>query len=139
MQVFVPFPAPIDCARFLDTSRLHKQILECDQILKAISGVGGWINHPVVAMYRDYAKWLRFYRATLVNYPHNFIAAYEFSRKADKIRPPFLTDAFCDQHKRRLYTKAPEHYPQFADYGESDENWYVVDGVLLKYINGKQV
>lgn len=53
--------------------------------------------------------------------------------------PSFLTQEFCDQHKRRLYTKAQELYPQFAKYGKSDVNYYFVDGELLKYKNGKRI
>ena len=62
-----------------------------------------------------------------------------WSSFADSCRPEFLADAFCDQHKRRLYTKSPNLYPQFASYGTSDENGYVVGGKLLKCVNGKQV
>lgn len=62
-----------------------------------------------------------------------------FSGYCNFITPPFLTPDFCDQHKRRLYTKAPERYPQFAEFGTSNVNWYYVDGQLKKYINGKQI
>lgn len=62
-----------------------------------------------------------------------------FNDRANIIMPPFLTDDFCNQHKRRLYSKSAELYPQFAEYGKSEENWYFVGGKLLKYINGKQV
>lgn len=53
-------------------------------------------------------------------------------------QPNFLTDEFCDQHKRRLYTKNNNFHAYFYKYGESQENWYYVDGKLLKYINGKK-
>ena len=36
MQIFIPYPSPIDVAKCLDPRRLNKQILECDQIMKAI-------------------------------------------------------------------------------------------------------
>jgi hypothetical protein len=65
--------------------------------------------------------------------------ALKFSYYADKIRPPFLTDDFCDQHKRRLFTKAPELYPQFEKYGKNYENWYFLDGNIVKYVNGKRL
>jgi hypothetical protein len=41
--------------------------------------------------------------------------------------------------KRRLYTKNPEHYAQWAHLGKSEENWYFVDGVWRKYVNGKRI
>ena len=141
MQVFVPFPSPIDVARCLDKRRLRKQIIECDQILAAINGDSkAWFNHPVVKMYSKHKFWLYHYREVLSYYLQGYpqVAKYT-SNTAGLDRPPFLTDEFCDQHKRRLYTKAPDLYPQFAKYGTSDENWYFVDGELVKYINGKRV
>ena len=40
---------------------------------------------------------------------------------------------------RRLYTKDPVHYQQFAQYGTSDVNWYFVEVKWLYYKNGKQI
>lgn len=45
-------------------------------------------------------------------------------------QPNFLTDEFCDQHKRRLYTKNNNFHAYFYKYGESQENWYYVDGEI---------
>jgi hypothetical protein len=41
--------------------------------------------------------------------------------------------------KRRLYSKDNEHYKQWAYLGESEVNWYFVDGEWRKYINGKRI
>lgn len=141
MQVFVPYPSPIDVAKCLDKRRLRKQIIECDQILKAIYGQPkAWKNHPVVNMYRPHVQFLAAYADTLWTFEQNCLYWTEgLSKIADSRRPPFLTESFCDQHKRRLYTKAPELYPQFAEYGKSEENWYYVDGRLRRYVNGKEV
>ena len=142
MQVFVPYPSPIDVAKCLDPKRLKKQVIECDQILKAITGESkAWKNHPVVKMYSEHSSWLWYYRETLdAHLKKCFTLAKQYSHQCDAyLPPPFLTESFCDQHKRRLYTKAPELYPQFAEYGKSDENWYFVDGRLRRYVNGKQV
>ena len=141
MQVFVPYPSPIDVAKCLDKRRLRKQIIECEQILDAIEGrTKAWANHPVTKMYADHWMWLSCYTLCLRNYEiGDEDAAHAENASAFPFRPPFLTDDFCDQHKRRLFTKAPSLYPQFASYGTSYENWYVVDGKLLKYVNGKQI
>lgn len=141
MQVFVPYPSPIEVAKCIDIHRLRKQILECNQILASIRGeTVAWKNHPVSKMYSHYSLWLTRYRFCLLRFAQGAIEnANCWSELADMVRPPFLTEEFCDQHKRRLYTKAPDLYPQFASYGTSEENWYVVDGKLLKYINGKQI
>ena len=141
MQVFVPYPSPIDVAKCLDPKRLRKQIIECDQILNVIIGESkAWSNHPVVKMYKPHIQFLAAYVDTLWSFEQNCLYLTEgLSEFADSYRPPFLTESFCDQHKRRLYTKAPTLYPQFAEYGMSYENWYVVDGEIVKYINGKRI
>lgn len=141
MQVFVPYPSPIDVAKCLDKRRLRKQIIECDQILKAIYGQSeAWKNHPVVKMYSRHREWLESYTLCLKYYEFgDEDAAQDENARAFMFRPKFLTKDFCDQHKRRLFTKAPELYPQFAEYGTSEENWYFVDGRLRRYVNGKEV
>ena len=142
MQIFVPYPSPIDVAKCLDPKRLRKQIIECDQIIAAIQGKSDdWKNHPVVKMYLHDSSWLMFYHDCLSYYQDGDLGwAIDRSDYASALfRPSFLTDSFCDQHKRRLYTKAPDLYPQFAEYGTSEENWYFVDGEIVKYINGKKI
>lgn len=141
MQVFVPYPSPIDVAKCLDRKRIRKQIIECNQILIALEGETiAWINHPVTKTYERYYAWLHFYCLCLEYYlSGNSDMAEYWNRCAEVCTPPFLTDSFCDQHKRRLYTKAPDLYPQFASFGKSDENWYFIDGEIVKYVNGKKI
>lgn len=143
MQVFVPYPSPIDTARAMsnDKLRLRKQVTECCQILDAIDGKSqAWKNHPVTKMYAPFREWLDRYRICLRHFINGDINhAGWWSRHADLVRPDFITPEFCDQHKRRLYTKDPNKYPQFADLGTTEENWYVIDGELVKYVDGKRV
>lgn len=141
MQVFVTSTSCIETASQLDKKRLNKQIIEAGQILKAIRGEGkGWHHHPATLMYSHHAAWLELYRLCLQAYMSgNTQEAEAYSRQADAIRPPFLTDSLCEQHRKRLFTKAPELYPSFQAYGTSRENWYIVDGRLLRYIDGKLI
>ena len=62
-----------------------------------------------------------------------------WSNVADSVRPSFHTEEYFDQMKRRLYTKMPEHYNQWEHLGESDVNWYFVDGEWRYYRNGKRI
>lgn len=142
MQVFVPYPEPIKVAQCLDAKRLNKQVIECRQILDAIDGKGnGWFHHPVTAMYKPYREWLSYY-ANCLDCFHKGLYEYAraWNKSANKIRPPFLTEGFCTQHKRRLFAKNHERYKQFAEYGASDENWYWDNETnqIIKYINGKR-
>lgn len=150
MQVFVPYQSPLNCAKAMwpDQKRFHKQIVECEQIIKAIDRkTKAWINHPCTKMYEEHRSWLCYYLNCLKCYRGHIKTGSHFylklsvrwSKKADSIRPPFLTEEFCNQHKRMLFTKAPDLYPQFAEYGTSEVNWYCVDGEILKYRDGKRI
>ena len=139
MQVFI-VGSPLETAMALDRKRLNKQIIECQQILDALNGAKAWSNHPCVLQYRGYEKWLEHYQSCLTLYKHQAsIHAGVCSDLARMCTPPFHTQEYFDQMKRRLYTKDKEHYKQWADLGESQENWYYVDGVWRKYVNGKRI
>ena len=137
MQVFI-IGSPIETARVLDERRLNKQIIECHQILDALNGAKAWSNHPVVLQYRGYEDWLKLYTKVLEEYCNS---NYSVAEAIDSVMvpPPFHNEEFFNQMKRRLYTKDNNHYRQYAYLGESQENWYFVDGCIRKYINGKRV
>ena len=141
MQVFCPYASPLATAQCLDKKRLNRQIQEAKVILNAINGKGkGWFNHPVTKMYRNHSEWLENYRYCLESYNCGFLrVSKEYNKVAMPLTPPFLTEEFCNQHKRRLYTKNPEYYEEFAEYGTSEENWYYIEGEIVKYINGKKI
>lgn len=154
MQVFVPYQNPFECAQSLDPRRFNKQILECKQIINAIYGRStAWTNHPCVLMYRQHVDWLKFYLNAFECFKaykdladddydeaivHYFLAK-EWGDKAMSAFPIFLTDSFTHQHRKRLYTKYPLYYNQWAELGTSDENWYYVNGEWRIYINGRIV
>ena len=151
MQVFVPYRTPLECAAQLDPRRRNKQIIECRQILAAIRGESNaWRNHPCVKMYASHVEWLEYYMFCLECYSlfmlanekdceDLFLQAYDYSQDAKPLTPDFLTEEFCIQHRRRLYTKDNNFYRDFAMYGESSANWYFVNGELWKYANGKRI
>lgn len=126
MQVFV-VGSPLETAMALDKARLRKQIIECHQILAAIHGEGkGWFHHPVVLMYSEpnSVRWLSMYADILEGFLDRSTGLIEADNEAKLITPAFHTPEFIKQMKRRLYTKNPEHYKDWAEYGESDCNWY---------------
>ena len=126
----------------LDKARLRKQIIECHQILAAIHGEGkGWFHHPVVLMYSEpnSVRWLQTYADILEGYLDGSTELIEADREARLITPKFHTTKFLNQMKRRLYTKNPEHYKQWADLGTSEDNYYwsPTRRAWLMYRNGK--
>lgn len=153
MQVFVCYAEPLKVAQTMwaDQKRYNKQIIEIKQIIAAIEGAKAWRNHPVVLMYKEHEQWLIYYLNCFECYraykkeeggtsTSYLTQAVLWSEKADNIRPDFLENQkLLDAHKRRLFTKAPNLYPQFAEYGTSEENWYYVSGQIVKYVNGKRV
>lgn len=153
MQVFVPYSNPLQCAETLweDNRRFNKQIIECEQIIKAIDGKLAWRNHPVTLMYKPHREWLENYMKCLQSFDNyknskdkyianfNLAICKEYNHRANDIKPEFLTEEFCDNHKKRLFTKDPYLYPQFAEFGTTEENWYFVNNKLVKYINGKKI
>lgn len=138
MQVFI-VGSPLETAKKLDKRRLNKQIIECEQILDAMSGKKAWSNHPCVLQYKNHEPWLKRYYWCLDYYKKGmFNAASLLDYMASLITPDFHTEDYFNQMKRRLYTKDNEHYKQWSYLGESEENWYYVDDEWLKYINGKK-
>ena len=141
MQVFI-IGSPLETAIAMngDVRRYNKQIIEAQQILDALNGKSAWSNHPCVLQYRGHEKWLEHYISCLTLYKHQAsIHACVCSDLARMCTPQFHTQEYFDQMKRRLYQKNNNHYKQFAHLGESQENWYFVDGVWRKYINGKRI
>lgn len=139
MQVFV-VGSVLETAMALDPKRLRKQIIECGQILDALNGAKAWSNHPCVLQYRGYEKWLRGYLRVLeCHIRGNTRLAAFFDVETEQVCPDWHTQEYYDQMKRRLYTKYPVHYKQWAHLGESEENHYFVDGEWRKYVNGKRI
>lgn len=139
MQVFI-VGSPLETAMALSKHHLNNQINEAKIILDALNGAKVWSNHPCVLQYREHKRWLYEYLQCLKEFAMGRVyTPQEYSRFADKYRPSFHTKEYFDQMKRRLYTKYPEHYAQWADLGTSEENWYFVDGVWRKYVNSKRV
>ena len=141
MQVFV-VGTPLETAECLDNRRLHKQIVECGQILSALEGkTTAWKNHPCTKQYRGYETWLKLYRGVLENYGNDIVKTAELNKKAMSCTPCFHRKMYFDQMKRRLYTKDKTHYKQFSNLGESDINWYWSQetDTFVKYKNGKKL
>lgn len=140
MQVFI-IGSPLATAMSLSHRDLNNQINEAKAILDALYGCSKpWSNHPCVLQYREHQQWLYEYTQCLEQYAMGMAnTPRAYSEIADRYRPSFHTQEYFEQMKRRLYSKDNEHYKQWAYLGESEVNWYFVDGVWRKYINGKQI
>lgn len=140
MQIFLISEKPIDTAMTLDPRRLNKQILECDWI------INGWQNntraskHPVAKMYKAHLEWVELYKKCLKAWRDKCPDDVQrYSDEALKITPDFLCQEYFDNFKKRLYTKDPNFYKQFEQYGTTDENWYFFEGKWKIYVGGKLI
>lgn len=140
MQVFI-IGTPLETAMALDKLRLNKQVIECRQILDAFDGKSAWSNHPCTLQYMEHKEWLKAYTLCLERYIKrgcDFMAEM-WDMLAQGLTPDWHTEEYLSQMKRRLYTKNNEHYKQWAHLGESQQNWYFVDGAWRVYNNGKRL
>lgn len=143
MQVFV-VGSPLETAMALSPRHLRNQINEAHIILAAICGESkAWSHHPVVLMYSELnsAKWLQMYADILERYLDGSLELISDNIKAKNITPSFHTPEFIENMKKRLYTKDPVHYAQWAGLGKSEENWYwsPCENGIIKYVNGKRI
>ena len=140
MQVFI-VGTPYETAEALDYKRLNKQMIENQQIMDAILGDGkGWFNHPVVKSYKNHFQYLYHYHLCLFWYKRgDKIMARKMSEQAMAFKPNFHTEEYFTNMKKRLYTKDPIHYKQWASLGKSKQNHYYVDREWLVYENGKRI
>ena len=133
MQIYVPYSDPLKVAMCLDRKRLHSQIREAGLVYDSILGIKRW-KGVLIEMYRPYTLYLKYYIEVLKCYRDGVECDWK------KVDPPhFLTEEFCEHHQRRLYSHAPDKYPQFAHLGFSNENWYWENNRIIKYLNGKRL
>jgi len=131
MQVFMSEYTFEESARVLDNKRLVKQLLEGRQILAALAGqTKGWRNHPATKMFEGYESAL---------FDYLYYVAKEMEERGYKTEnnwneimrlrggidcengysmPPWFNDratlhSVVTTHRRSLYNKAPELYPQY--------------------------
>jgi hypothetical protein len=136
MQTFLPLPSFTDSARTLDNRRLGKQLVEVQQITKALDDPDyGWQNHPAVNMWRYnrgalllygracYWEWKRRFRdgergGKLRHKSGEFILAELAELVKDGcVFPPlplWLGGQIHASHRAALLLKDPEHYGRFG-------------------------
>jgi hypothetical protein len=141
VQTFLPYADFDRSAAVLDSPRLGKQRVETLQVLRALElPEYGWVNHPVVRMWRGHAP-------ALVAYGLACVAQWrqrghadstepmieEFAPGADRRTlerlgrlPPWLGDERLHRsHRAALVRKDPQFYrPVFGDVDEPAEYWW---------------
>lgn len=129
MQTFLPYASFEESARVLDSRRLGKQLVECDQILRALADSSyGWQNHPAVRMWRGYSRALQQYM-NMILYEWAIVRGYRSSYTMHEVAlyepPPWLGDErFHAAHRSNLLRKNPEWYGKFG-WTESPDLPYV--------------
>lgn len=120
MQTFLPLPDFAASAAVIDRQRLGKQRVETWQILRALCGGAGWMNHPATKMWRGHAPALATYGIAICEewigrgYRDTMLDRFAPYLTGDVIMPPWFGDqAFHAAHRSNLLRKMPEHYRTF--------------------------
>lgn len=131
MQTFFPSSNPYISAKFLDNKRLNKQILECDQIFRALekqasgfTGRIGWISHPAVRMWKNNTMGLKAYRDICLqewlirgknSTREHYFAKEALSKVWELNKPHWIgNEDFHASHRSNLLRKDPIWYGQFG-------------------------
>lgn len=120
MQTFLPLPDFAASAAVIDRQRLGKQRVEAWQILRALCGGAGWMNHPATRMWRGHTPALAVYGITVCEewirrgYRDTMLDRFAPYLTGDVIMPPWFGDAALHaSHRSNLLRKMPEHYRTF--------------------------
>jgi hypothetical protein len=141
VQTFLPYADFDRSAAVLDSPRLGKQRVETLQVLRALElPEYGWVNHPVVRMWRGFTPALVAYGiACLVEWQRRGHAdstrplIEEFAPGADRQTlerigqlPPWLGDERLHRsHRAALVRKDPDFYrPVLGDVDEPADYWW---------------
>lgn len=138
MQIFI-IKDPLFTAKVLDKRRFYSQIREARIVLKWCQLVQSgqdmkWKNQPLVNMYINHIEWLKHYINVFesLRYGNEEEALIE-NNAANRLTPPFHNTWFFTEMKKRLYTKNKSFYNTWNDLGESNTNWYFVNGEWKGY------
>lgn len=127
MQIFLPLVNEnsenpyIDTSKILDSKRVFKQVVEASQVISIIESnktAGGFVNHPVVNMWRPYLNSLKLYHNTMLEECKQHrgvdtkIAILEII--GEIIHPWFIKyKPLLYSHQRMLQIKDPISYQSF--------------------------
>lgn len=128
MQTFLPYPCFSDSAAAMDDKRLNKQIVEVQQIYKALTVPGyGWQHHPAVKMWRGeeyallrygfscYLRWQRRNNGMTHKSGEYIAAAIVNYWDCGRTYPSWFGNAkFHASHRAALLYKNFAHYSQFG-------------------------
>jgi len=144
MQTFVPYTDNKRSAKTLDLQRLGKQIMECGQILRALTVPSyGWKNHPATRMWSGYEP-------QLFRYAMDMSTEWYDRRGKRHGATDRIIDEFCGPpstirnitsngdgplpewwgsyihvtHQSNLVRKDPEHYRRYFPFIKDDLDYY---------------
>jgi len=127
MQIFLPLVNDdsnpyISTAQILDSKRVFKQVVESSQVINIIESkktTGGFVNHPVVNMWRPYLNSLKLYYNTILD---ECILNRGVNTKMLKFELPELIEhpwfitykPLLYSHRRMLQIKDPIYYKNLS-------------------------
>lgn len=137
MQVFISMPTFKESAKVLDSRRMNKQIMECNQIYRAIKGeTDGWKNHCVTRLWWEYPEELMMfandcYWELVQNRGGNPVKPYKWmslKRPSKSEMPHFIKlDWWLSAMRSHLLAKDFDHYSKFNWTEEPKHGYYAIN------------
>lgn len=128
MQTFLPYVDFTRSAQCLDTKRLVKQIVECQQIFNALllPEAKGWKNHPAVTQWKGYESSLLDYMAEMVEeYFQRFPAKRGNSKSWNYVLKTFWATGLIGRSESPHWLGNPElHASHRANLLRKDPTFY---------------
>ena len=142
MQVFITSDSYTESAKVLDNRRLNKQIIECNQIYKALTGQSkGWANHCVTRLWENnidglmYFAWCCYWELKFRG--KNPCEPVTDKSTGDAVYPTYFMkiDWWISAMRSHLLAKDSDHYSQFGWNVPAVSGYYAInkDGDWQKY------
>ena len=120
-MTFIPYESFVQSAKVIDNKRLWKEILETNQLCKAIyNHTDFYKNHPIRKMWEKHYNWLEYYKAVFVQewLDRRLFNPFKLERSlcliSPETRPKWLgNEQLHASHRASLLFKNPQWYSQF--------------------------
>lgn len=133
MQTFLPYSDFKKSVKCLDDKRLGKQRVEAYQIIKVITDErtsGGFINHPIMKMWKDYSNALTLYKNLCIEewISRGFNNNMEINIITENIVMPVWlgNEKLHSSHRANLLRKDYDFYSRY-NWKEKDMNYKFIN------------
>lgn len=143
VNTFIPYTDFKKIARVLDTKRLGKQRVEAKQILNILlkhTEKKGFINHPIVFMWRGHEQALKLYYNTMIDewIRRGYVNNMKKYRLVKTVELPWFmfSKPILMSHRASLLRKNPKHY---SKYFKAHPSYLKHSYIWIAHLNPEQI